>query len=147
MEDPRELRELTLTYEEAWAVRDFMREHQAYGKAWDKDDMRAVHKAILALQKAEVGSTQTLAIDLGTIWMIEQQVPSGYMVGTQPVGRNLLLKVMEALRAEPTTEGEEIEADLPAALPLPPYIEALNAERERAELDFRAWEQKKEGEL
>jgi hypothetical protein len=78
--------------------------------------MAAIHRAILHLEAHKEQSVYDVALDEGTLWLLEQQVPSALMTGTQPVGRSLLMKVMAALESltvadeEPPTEEEEVRA-------------------------------------
>ena len=88
---------LRLTIDEAWAVRDFVRRGQDYGTDWDRDFMRRVHTAILDA-KNNPGHDVALMVTEEELWQIDRQIPPTLMIGTQAVGRNLLLKVMALLR-------------------------------------------------
>ena len=88
---------LRLTIDEAWAVRDFVRRGQDYGTEWDRDFMRRVHTAILDA-KNNPGHDVALMVTEEELWQMDRQIPPTLMIGTQAVGRNLLLKVMALLR-------------------------------------------------
>jgi hypothetical protein len=101
-----------LTLNEAWVIRDCVRKQQEYGAVWDRSDMRELHSAILWLSQHPAEQRQ-VEMDESVLWLIEQQVPSALMVGSTPVGRDILIKVMVALqviereRTQTTLEPEE----------------------------------------
>ena len=129
---------VTLTLDEAWAIRDLVRQHQVYGAPWDKQDMAAVHSAILFMQGQ--GQSCDILIDEGTLWQIESQIPSDLMIGTEPTGRNILLKVMHAIRGlrqgaiEALTEEGEVRKT-----PLISAVEHMEEGEKDSEAGFEAY--------
>lgn len=128
---------LSLTVLEALAVRDYVRQHNEYGRVWNRQDMLAVHAAVLYLTD-HPEETYDLAMDTDTLWLLEQQIPPALKVGPVEVGRHLLLKVMTAL-AELTVGPEDHDDDEPTAEALPGYIEQWETERAAAEKGFEQW--------
>jgi len=87
---------LPLTLDELWAIHDYVRQHDKLGQEWDKDFVARVMTAILEAQ--EHSSHQaTLMCAEDELWQMDRQIPSALMTGTQPVGRNLLMKVMRLI--------------------------------------------------
>lgn len=127
---------LSLRLDEAWLIRNAVRQHQSYGQVWDREGMQIIHKAILYLESHKDESFD-VAIEEGFAWSIEQQVPADCMTGMVPTGRNLLLKIMQELQADPM-EGHD--DDQPTEIPLPKFVSDLNEELERAAQGFDAWE-------
>lgn len=87
---------LSLTLDELWAVHDCVRQHDKLGKEWDPGFMERVMAAILVAQ-GHPASQVVLLCSMEELWQIDRQTPSGLMVGPQPVGRNLLVKVMRLI--------------------------------------------------
>jgi hypothetical protein len=87
---------LPVTLDELWAVHDYVRQHDKLGQEWDKDFTARVMAAILEAQE-HPSRHATLMCAEDELWQIDRQVPSALMTGTQPVGRNLLLKVMRLI--------------------------------------------------
>lgn len=122
---------ISLTLHEAHAIRDYVRRHQEYGVVWDRKEELVVHKAVLYLE-AHRDETYDLAFDEDALWRTEQQIPPGLMVGTVPVGRNLLLKVMAALALLETAGEESHDDDRPTGESLPPFMERLEPDLDAA---------------
>ena len=124
---------LSLTLAEAWAIRTYMRRHQEYGCVWERKEMLAIHKAVLHLEENK--GEYALEVEEDALWRMEQQIPPQLMEGTEPVGRNLLVKVMKVLaRAnEPTVDHDD---DQPGTNAMPPFMDSLSAELEAAEKGF-----------
>lgn len=87
---------LPLTLEELWAIHDLVRQHDKLGQEWDKDFSARVMAAILEAQE-HPSHQATLMCAEDELWQIDRQIPSALMTGTQPVGRNLLIKVMRLI--------------------------------------------------
>lgn len=87
------------TLEELWVIQERVRQDKDYGAPWDKAEMSLVHKAILALD-AQAIETHELECSDGLLWAIENQVSQGLIVGTIPIGRNILRKVFQALHIQ-----------------------------------------------
>lgn len=87
---------LPVTLDDLWAIHDFVRQHDKLGKEWDKDFNTRVMEAI-AEAEARGDHTASLFCLEEELWQIDRQVPSALMVGTKPVGRPLLGKVMRLL--------------------------------------------------
>lgn len=83
---------LLLTLDELWAVHDYVRNHQDQGCEWEKDFMARVMEALQA-STSTANRQAVILVYERELWQIDRQVPSALMIGTQPVGRNLLLKV------------------------------------------------------
>ena len=73
--------------------------------------MEAIHAGILAGT-----ATYDLALSEEELWLAEQQVPTAWMTGTIPTGRNLLLKVMAAIQELQVQEAREEPVVLSAAV-------------------------------
>ena len=112
---------LNLTDHELWAMRDWIRQHAAYGEVWSTETMRRIHAALL-LSEANPNRTADLELSEEECWRIDAQIPSALMVGTQLVGRSLIRKAMVALaeaeRAnEPLTEeAEQVQTEVPRSV-------------------------------
>lgn len=87
---------LPATLDELWAVHDFVRQHDKLGQEWDKDFTIRVMAAIVEAQE-QASHQATLMCAEDELWQIDRQIPSALMVGIQPVGRELLIKVMRLL--------------------------------------------------
>jgi len=87
---------LPATREELWAIHDYVRQHDKLGQEWDRDLNTRLMEALLDAQ-ANPDRMATLMLFEEELWQIDRQIPSGLMIGTQPVGRTLLLKVMQLL--------------------------------------------------
>lgn len=87
---------LSASLDELWAIHDYVRQHDKSGQEWDKDFGTRLLEAILEAQDHPSRSASLLCFE-EELWQMDRQVPSGLMVGTQPVGRNLLLKIMALL--------------------------------------------------
>lgn len=87
---------LSASLEELWAIHDYVRQHDKLGQEWDKDFGMRLMEAILEAQNHPSRSASLLCFE-EELWQMDRQVPSGLMVGTQPVGQNLLLKIMALL--------------------------------------------------
>ncbi len=136
---------LALTLLEWWAVRDFTRRHQEYGCVWDRETMVAVHRAILHLNTHREQSTYSVEVSAEFLWLIEQQVPDGFMVGQTLVGRETLLKVMAALEAlRLAAESPVSEADEARGTMVPEAVQRPFVADDVALQEFeRYWEQRK----
>lgn len=89
--------DIVFTMDELWPIVDYVREHQAHGREWSKGTMRAFQEALLnAIDSPEHKATVTL--DAADCWQITRQIPSGLMVGTQNLGRILLIQAFLGLR-------------------------------------------------
>lgn len=84
------------TLDELWAVHDYVRQHDKLGQEWDKDFTARVMVGILEATNAP-SHEATVMLAEEELWRIDRQVPQALMTGTQPVGRNLLIKVMQLL--------------------------------------------------
>ena len=109
--------DLILTEYELWAVHDYVRQGAPpdYGREWAQDFERRVMAAILAAG-GEPNRTVPITLEETELWLIDRQVPSALMVGTQRVGHDLLLKVMTALTApaaDPDTGPGTMEVGTP----------------------------------
>ena len=87
---------LPASLDELWAIHDYVRQHDKLGQEWDKDFGTRLMEAILEAQNHPRRSASLLCFE-EELWQMDRQLPSGLMVGTQPVGRNLLLKIMALL--------------------------------------------------
>ena len=87
---------LPLTLDELWAIHDYVRQHDKLGQEWDKDFVARVMTAILEAQE-HASHQATLMCTEDELWQMDRQIPSALMTGTQPVGRNLLMKVMRLI--------------------------------------------------
>lgn len=87
---------LPLTLDELWAIHDYVRQHDKLGQEWDKDFIARVMAAILEAEEHSAHQA-TLLVAEDELWQTDRQVPSALMTGTQPVGRNLLMKVMRLI--------------------------------------------------
>lgn len=87
---------LPVTLDEGWAIHDFVRQHDKLGQEWDKDFTARVMAAILEAQDHPDHQATLMCVE-DELWQIDRQIPSALMVGTQPVGRNLLIKVMQLI--------------------------------------------------
>jgi len=85
-----------LTADELWAVHDYVRQHDKLGQEWDKDFHTRVMAALLAAEGTPNRQAGMLLTE-DELWQLDRQIPSAMTVGTQPVGRNLLRKVMKLL--------------------------------------------------
>ena len=103
---------LRLTSDEAWALHDFIRQHDKLGCEWDRGFMRRVHRAILETQAAPGHDVSLMVLSPDELWQIDRQIPSGLMVGTQNIGRKLLSKAMALLKK---MEDEDDGDDDPSA--------------------------------
>lgn len=88
---------LPLTLNELWAIHDYVRQHDKLGQEWDRDFAARVMEGILEAQKSPTCQSSLFVQEENELWMIDRQVPSAHMTGTQPVGRELLLKVMKLI--------------------------------------------------
>ena len=87
---------LPLTLDELWAIHDYVRQHDKLGQEWDKDFTARVMAAILEAQE-HPSHHATIMCAEDELWQMDRQIPSALMTGTQPVGRNLLIKVMRLI--------------------------------------------------
>lgn len=84
---------LQVTVIELWAIHDFVRNHQELGVEWDRDFMLRVMAPLGDAQARNRDGTSLVIDSVEELWQIDRQIPSSLMIGTQPVGKNLLLKV------------------------------------------------------
>ena len=84
------------TLDELWAIHDYVRQHDKLGQEWDKNFGARVMADILEAQE-HPSQPSTLICTEDELWQISRQVPSFLMAGSQPVGRDLLLKVMRLI--------------------------------------------------
>ncbi len=87
---------LSATVDELWAIHDYVRQHDKLGQEWDKDFQTRVMEAILEAHNHPSGHGSLLCFE-EELWQIDRQIPSSLMVGTRPVGRELLVKAMALL--------------------------------------------------
>lgn len=87
---------LLVTYDELWSIHDYVRQTDKHGLEWDKAFAIRVFEAMAATLESANRQTSMLVYE-EELWQIDRQVPSALMSGTQPVGRNLLLKVGKLL--------------------------------------------------
>ena len=124
---------LTLSLDELWTIRDYVRQFDKHGAEWDKEFERRLFKA---MGEAEEHKQADLPIESeAELWQIHRQVPSTIMVGTEPVGQRLLRKVQKAILAWGET-GTTHDDDQPTITPLPDFVNKWNEERARAEKEF-----------
>ena len=129
---------VTLTSDELWAVRDFVRQHDRLGQEWDKDFERRLFSA-MAVAKEDINRQAPFTFESeDELWQITRQIPSTLMVGTQQVGRLLLEKVQAAILA--WVPAESHDDDGPAKGPLPSCMDAWNAELDERNRKFNAGE-------
>ena len=83
---------LSVTLNEAWGIRDYVRQHDKHGQEWDREFNTAVLEALLEA-KANSNHCATIVCTEEQLWQIDRQIPSALMNGTEPTGRNLLYKV------------------------------------------------------
>lgn len=109
---------LPLTLDELWAIHDYVRQHDKLGQEWDKDFVARIMSAILEAQENSAHQATLFVYDEDELWQIDRQVPSALMTGVQPVGRNLLIKVMQLIvkirggeNAEYTGSGSDARED------------------------------------
>lgn len=88
-----------LTQEELWALHAFIRRAPGppdYGKEWGKEFMLNLYREIVGVNK-----DHPVVCGEADLWMMTRQIPKDYRVGTEQVGRTLLIKVFtELLRLE-----------------------------------------------
>lgn len=84
---------IDLSLNELWAIHDHVRQHQEYGAEWDRDFMARVMECIIAAN-GNTNRHATLMMSSEELWQCDRQIPSALMVGTEPTGKNLLMKVM-----------------------------------------------------
>ena len=87
---------LAATLDELWAIHDYVRQHDKLGQEWDKDFTARVMAAILEAQDQPSHQATVMCAE-EELWQMDRQIPSALMMGTQPVGRNLLVKVMRLI--------------------------------------------------
>lgn len=98
------------TLDELWAIHDWVRQHDKLGQEWDKDFTARVMAAILEAQEHPAHQATLMCVE-DELWQIDRQVPSAVMTGTQPVGRNLLSKVMRLIVKMRGGIGDEYDAN------------------------------------
>lgn len=101
---------LALTQEQWWWVQNLVRRTDHQGEPWDRDDMAAVHKAIVSLVDAYPDKQAALEVSTGFLWQIENQVPQSLDLGRSNMGRKILIEVFRALHHE---EGAEYVTAIP----------------------------------
>jgi len=111
MVDEGKVREMTfdllpVTADELWAIHDYVRQHDKLGQEWDKDFTARVMAAILEVQDHSCQQA-TLMCSEDELWQMDRQIPSALMVGVQPVGRELLAKVMRLIVKMRGGEGDD----------------------------------------
>jgi len=94
------------TLDELWAIHDYVRQHDKLGQEWDKDFGVRVMADILEVQEHPAQQT-TLICTEDELWQITRQIPSFLTVGSQPVGRDLLTKVMRLIVKMRGTEADD----------------------------------------
>jgi hypothetical protein len=99
---------LPTTLDELWAIHDYVRQHDKLGQEWDKDFTARVMAAILEAQE-HPSHQATLMCAEDELWQMDRQIPSALMTGTQPVGRNLLIKVMRLIVKIRGGEQDDVE--------------------------------------
>ena len=87
---------LPATVDELWAIHDYVRQHDKLGQEWDRDFTTRVMAAIQDASASPDQAATVMCLE-EDLWQIDRQIPSGLMVGTQPVGKTLLTKVMGLL--------------------------------------------------
>lgn len=137
---------VSIDADEAWAIQSYVRQHDKLGLEHDRDQQRRLHAALLYFKDNPAG-TYELELEIEMAWWIDRQVPVPLMVGTRPVGRMLLLKVMAALAAAaeeeevmPTEESEKKETEVPE-----PYRASFRKD-DTALADFERWYAQREQE-
>lgn len=111
--------DVVFTLDELWQLLDHVREHQAHGREWSKDFMRSLQEAVIEAN-ASTEHKATVTLDAADCWQISRQIPSGLMVGTQNVGRMILLAVFTGLRVlEPVVPADAGEPDAPGESAVP----------------------------
>ena len=99
---------LALTLDELWAIHDCVRQHDKLGQEWDKDFTARVMAAILEAQDHPSHQAILMCAE-DELWQMDRQIPSALMVGLQPVGRELLAKVMRLIVKMRGGEGDDDE--------------------------------------
>lgn len=84
---------MKLSSSELWIVRDYVRDLEHGRHVYDRQEMERVHDALLA-NKDETEIT----FSEGFLWEAEARVPQDLMIGGQPVGRYLMIKIMQEIR-------------------------------------------------
>ena len=102
---------LSLTRDELWAIHDYVRQHDKLGQEWDKDFMTRVMKAIMEVQDNPLHTATLLIFLEDELWQIDRQVSSALMIGTQPVGRNLLIKAIRLILKTRQEGGDNDDPD------------------------------------
>lgn len=88
-----------------------------YGAEHDRDFMVRLRKAFLVLETPELkGRTTNVEFSEGEIWQITRQISSQVMLGSRPIGLELLKKCWLALEQE-----ENGNDDVPNAFRLAAY--------------------------
>ncbi len=87
---------LLVDKDELWCIHDCVRQHDKLGQEWDKEFLIRVMQAIVESTAAPTGTAVLLCYE-EELWQIDRQIPSSLMIGTKPVGRNLLMKTMKLL--------------------------------------------------
>lgn len=83
---------LPVTQNELWAIHDFVRQHDKLGQEWDRDFNARVMAALQDASASPEGLASLMCLE-EELWQIDRQIPSSLMIGTQPVGKALLIKV------------------------------------------------------
>lgn len=124
---------LDCTTAELWAIRDHCRRHADYGAEWSKSfDLRVL--AALIAAEATPNHHAPMELTDEECWLIHRQVPHAAMVGTEQVGRNLLLKVGAALLEAVRQEAPQTEAEEPVLTEVPvPWTAAFRQDDAAAE--------------
>lgn len=124
------------SHDELWLIRDSVRRHNEYGLVWSRQEMRKVHRAIMAIEAAISTANERggpapeswdLELDLDTLWQIEQQVPRSAVAGPKPVGLLVQRKVMAAMTAlEDRIAAGDGSYPITLSAPIADYLRELN---------------------
>lgn len=118
---------VNLSADEVWAVFQFVRQHDQLGREHDKEQAQRVHAALLYFRDNPAGNYD-LELDEGFAWWVTRQTPVQLQVGTQLVGKAVLLKVMTALGEVPQAVTEATEE--PITTVGEPYQESFRKDDE-----------------
>lgn len=123
---------LTITLCEAEALHMYVRQHDRLGWEHDKEQQRRLHAALAALRDQGPEATADLECDEEWLWFVDRQVPLPHSVGARQVGRELLAKVQDALRALAEPQSALL------AGPIPPSFAQWGEEEEAARSEWAA---------
>ena len=126
--------EVSFTETELWLLSDLVRDHGQQGREWDKALMRALQEAVLMAGESPEKKA-AIRLTAADCWQITRQIPSLLSVGTQNVGRAILMSVFLALRElEPVAI--EAEPDAPGESAVPGAFATAWEQEEAAKATF-----------